>query len=309
MSIFLFFQFFWVLTIFFVAAAAATAKIQALDAVATNAVLGLSGSGATQPVLNPLQQLNPLLATANPLLANAAAVHQTQLAAAVTQAIQPTIMQVAQPVQVLAQTITHQGGVVVPPPPMIVAPALGKPAPIPVVPVAPIESTPVTLATAVAAANAAVIAASNGTNPAADDIQKKLIDEAEPQTLQQQESMSIKGQSARHLVMQRLMRPRESKTVILRNMVGPEDVDEELEVDIKSECKKHGTVERVVIYKEKQSENDDDAEIIVKIFVEFSASFQAELARDSLNGRYFAGRLVKAELYDQALFDHQDYSG
>lgn len=278
----------------FLAAAAATAKIQALDAVATNAVLGLS-AGTTQPVLNPLQQLNPLIASANPLLATATAV-QNQLAAVVTQAIQP-VMAVTQPVQVLAQSLAQ--GVVVPPPPMIVAPALGKPAPIPVVPV-----------TTVTQVDATGLANSNGTNPAAEqELQKKLIDEAEPQTLQQQESMSIKGQSARHLVMQRLMRPRESKTVILRNMVGPEDVDEELEVDIKSECKKHGTVERVVIYKEKQSENDDDAEIIVKIFVEFSMSFQAEQARDSLDGRYFAGRLVKAEIYDQALFDHQDYSG
>lgn len=227
---------------------------------------------------------------------------QSQLAAAVTQAaavIQPNVMQVTQPVQVLAHQTLAQG--VVPPPPMIVAPALGKPAPIAVVQVPQVENN---VATVVAAG-----IGTNGTNPAETELQKKLIDEAEPQTLQQQESMSIKGQSARHLVMQRLMRPRESKTVILRNMVGPEDVDEELEVDIKSECKKHGSVERVVIYKEKQSENDDDAEVIVKIFVEFSASFQAEQARDSLNGRYFAGRLVKAELYDQALFDHQDYSG
>jgi len=29
-------------------------------------------------------------------------------------------------------------------------------------------------------------------------------------------------------------------------------------------------VERVIIYNEKQSEDDDDAEVIVKIFVEFS---------------------------------------
>jgi hypothetical protein len=32
------------------------------------------------------------------------------------------------------------------------------------------------------------------------------LDEVEPQTLQQQENISIKGQSARHLVMQKLMR-------------------------------------------------------------------------------------------------------
>jgi len=35
----------------------------------------------------------------------------------------------------------------------------------------------------------------------------------------------------------------------------------------------------------------------------------AERARDSLNGRFFGGRLVTAELYDQALFDHSDFSG
>lgn len=142
-------------------------------------------------------------------------------------------------------------------------------------------------------------------------LQKKLLEDGEPQTLQQQESMSIKGQNARHLVMQRLMRPRESKVVILRNMVGPEDIDEMLQEEIQDECSKFGVVERVIIYNEKQSEFEDDenAEVIVKIFVEFSLASETEKAREALNGRYFGGRLVKAELYDQALFDHGDLSG
>ncbi|KOX79815.1 Poly(U)-binding-splicing factor PUF60 [Melipona quadrifasciata] len=142
-----------------------------------------------------------------------------------------------------------------------------------------------------------------------EELQKKLLEETEPQTLQQQENMSIKGQSARHLVMQKLMRKVESRVVILRNMVAPEDVDESLQEEIQDECSKFGVVERVIIYNERQSEDDEDAEVIVKIFVEFSQMSEAERARDSLNGRYFGGRLVKGELYDQALFDNSDFSG
>jgi poly(U)-binding-splicing factor PUF60 len=106
-----------------------------------------------------------------------------------------------------------------------------------------------------------------------EELQQKLMDESES-TLQQQESMSIKGQNARHLVMRRLMRTQESKVVILRNMVGPEDVDESLQEEIQDECSKFGVVEKVIIYKEKQTDNDDDdddyGDVIVKIFVEFS---------------------------------------
>lgn len=106
-----------------------------------------------------------------------------------------------------------------------------------------------------------------------EELQKKLLDESES-TLQQQESMSIKGQNARHLVMQKLMRPQESKVVILRNMVGPDDVDESLQDEIQDECSKFGVVEKVIIYKETQTDSDDDnyGDIIVKIFVEFSAT-------------------------------------
>lgn len=52
-------------------------------------------------------------------------------------------------------------------------------------------------------------------------------------------------------------------------MVGVEDLDEDLEHEVTDECSKFGTVNRVVIYNEKQGE-EDDAEVIVKIFVEFS---------------------------------------
>ncbi|XP_046647282.1 poly(U)-binding-splicing factor half pint-like isoform X2 [Daphnia pulicaria] len=99
-----------------------------------------------------------------------------------------------------------------------------------------------------------------------------------------------------------------SRVIVLRNMVGPEDVDETLREEIADECSKLGNVERVIIYKEKQSD-DDDAEIIVKIFIEFTVVKGAETARDSLNGRFFAGRIVRCDIYDQALYEYNDLSG
>jgi poly(U)-binding-splicing factor PUF60 len=36
---------------------------------------------------------------------------------------------------------------------------------------------------------------------------------------------------------------------------------------------------------------------------------ESDKARNALNGRYFAGRQVRAEVYDQALFEHGDLSG
>merc|ERR1712110_236675 len=60
-----------------------------------------------------------------------------------------------------------------------------------------------------------------------DELQKKLMEGQEPATLSQQENMSIKGQSARHLVMQKLMRTQaQSGVILLRNMVTPQECDE-----------------------------------------------------------------------------------
>jgi len=145
-----------------------------------------------------------------------------------------------------------------------------------------------------------------------EEMARKVIEvmavENEPQTLRQQENMSIKGQNARHLVMQKLMRKTESSVLILKNMVTIDDVDEDLQTDVTEECSKYGAVEHVIIYQEKQSEADD-AEVIVKIFVEFSKASEAEAAKESLNNRFFGGRLVKADIYDKNLYDHNDLSG
>lgn len=143
--------------------------------------------------------------------------------------------------------------------------------------------------------------------------QKKLLGMTSAEdpnaSLEQQLDITLKGKEQRMMLMQKLMlRKQASNVLILRNMVGPEDVDEELEVEITDECEKFGKVESVVIYQEAQSE-EENAEIIVKIFVEFNNSKAVDKAVEALNGRFFAGRVVKAEIYDQALYFAKDYSG
>ncbi|XP_043287741.1 poly(U)-binding-splicing factor half pint-like isoform X2 [Venturia canescens] len=275
-----------------VAAAAATAKIQAMDAVASNAVaLGLTKLGATTPpLLNPA--LSGIVRPATP-----STILSPPSVASVAPAIPPPGIVIPQPLTrppTVVQPIPGQA-IVIPPPTIVVPTAVGTP----VIPVTTSLASDIIKRAHEQAAQ----------QKQQEELQKKLLEETETQTLQQQENISIKGHRARHLVMQKLMRKVESRVVILRNMVSPEDVDETLQEEIQDECSKFGIVERVIIYNERQSEDDEDAEVIIKIFVEFSQMTEAERARDSLNGRYFGGRLVKAELYDQALFDNSDFSG
>lgn len=135
-----------------------------------------------------------------------------------------------------------------------------------------------------------------------------MVDEEPTQTLDAQENMKISGSNARHMVMQKLMRPSECRVLVLRNMVGPEDLDDELENEVTEECGKFGAVNRVIIYQEKQGE-EEDAEVIVKILVEFTLAKEVESAINVLNGRYFGGRIVRAERYDQDMYDASDLSG
>lgn len=166
--------------------------------------------------------------------------------------------------------------------------------------------------------------------------EEELFTESErPEMLSEQEHMSISGSSARHMVMQKLLRKQEvggpmpaplrvdwvwwlighsiqfpfpqSTVMVLRNMVDPKDIDDDLEGEVTEECGKFGAVNRVIIYQEKQGE-EEDAEIIVKIFVEFSMASETHKAIQALNGRWFAGRKVVAEVYDQERFDNSDLS-
>uniref|UniRef100_A0A023ETZ2 Splicing factor 45 n=1 Tax=Aedes albopictus TaxID=7160 RepID=A0A023ETZ2_AEDAL len=97
-----------------------------------------------------------------------------------------------------------------------------------------------------------------------------------------------------------------SKVVLLRNMVGPGDVDDELEPEVKDECNtKYGDVVTVVIHEMPKVVPEET----VRIFVEFKRMESAIKAVVDLNGRFFGGRQVRAGFYNQERFDSMDLIG
>ncbi len=59
--------------------------------------------------------------------------------------------------------------------------------------------------------------------------------------------------------------------LVIRNMVDLEEIDDDLEYEVTNECEKYGSVEKVVIYQEKQG-MEDNADCIVKVFVMFNTA-------------------------------------
>ncbi len=91
------------------------------------------------------------------------------------------------------------------------------------------------------------------------------------------------------------------KIVVLKHMFHPDDfttdplLKQELRDDIQQECNKFGVVERVRVF-----EDNPDGVVEVR-FIEHTA---AEECIEKLNGRYFGGRSVKAEMWDM----HTNYN-
>ena len=94
-----------------------------------------------------------------------------------------------------------------------------------------------------------------------------------------------------------------TKCLLLKNMVGLEGVDNELEGEVREEMAKYGEVVKVLIYQMPQPCPDYEA---VRVFVEFAKVDQAIKAVVDLNGRFFAGRTVRAGFYDVEAFARFD---
>ncbi|XP_063432260.1 splicing factor 45-like isoform X6 [Mytilus trossulus] len=93
-----------------------------------------------------------------------------------------------------------------------------------------------------------------------------------------------------------------AKVILLRNMVGPGEVDEDLEPETAEECGKYGKVIKCVIFEIPGVIEEES----VRIFIEFDKVDAAIKAVIDLNGRFFGGRTVKACFYNLDKFRRLD---
>jgi len=122
--------------------------------------------------------------------------------------------------------------------------------------------------------------------------QQKLMEQQAEEEMQRVEQQQQEQKSVTDL----LKNP--TKVLCLRNMVGPGEVDNELQGETSEECSKYGQVVKCLIY-EMHGVTDDEA---IRIFIEFDRLESAIKGLVDLNGRFFGGRSVKASFYDPIKF-------
>lgn len=90
-----------------------------------------------------------------------------------------------------------------------------------------------------------------------------------------------------------------SRVLVLENLVGPGEVDEDLESEVLEECRRFGAVERVLVHEGGKPPR-------VRVFVRFNASEALNSAIAALHGRWFGGRQTSAVPYFEEAFARGD---
>ncbi|KAE9552638.1 hypothetical protein FO519_004151 [Halicephalobus sp. NKZ332] len=124
--------------------------------------------------------------------------------------------------------------------------------------------------------------------------------ENEEQPLSAMEISEIRGNDARHLLMRKLMRSEQTRVMLLKKMVLPEEVDDYLQQEVKEECEKYGPVLDVTVVQVRGE---------IRIFVKYQNIEDATKARGLFDKRWFNGRQIEAVPYDEELLNHRDFMG
>ncbi|KAF9352478.1 hypothetical protein BGX26_009729 [Mortierella sp. AD094] len=82
---------------------------------------------------------------------------------------------------------------------------------------------------------------------------------------------------------------------------GPGEVDDTLQEETAGECEKYGSVVRCLIFEVQNGKVPPEE--AVRIFVKFGAIPSAERALRDLDGRFFGGRQVHCQFFDERRFD------
>lgn len=89
-------------------------------------------------------------------------------------------------------------------------------------------------------------------------------------------------------------------------MVGPGEVDDDLQPETAAECTKFGPVAECLVYECPPNTAPPDES--VRIFVRFEDMASAARARESMHGRFFGGRRVSARYFSEARFAQRTFA-
>ncbi|KAJ1458043.1 hypothetical protein M885DRAFT_513587 [Pelagophyceae sp. CCMP2097] len=97
---------------------------------------------------------------------------------------------------------------------------------------------------------------------------------------------------------------RPTRVLLLKNMVAPGDVDAELTAETSAECSKYGAVDGCRVL-ELAGAPEIEA---VRLYIKFASRNDSVKAFLDLEGRFFAGRKISCEFFDEARYDASDLS-